>query len=107
MDLSLSQDIFGSLGGQRHSGQIRLDIVNFGNLLNSNWGVSQRIVQNQILTNASADANGRATYRMAVVNGALPTSCVSADDGHCRRLHADDQLPLQLQLSRGAGRRTE
>ncbi len=81
MDLSLSQDIFGSLGGQRHSGQIRLDIVNFGNLLNSDWGVSQRIVQNQILTNASADANGRATYRMAVVNGALPTSSYQPTTG--------------------------
>ena len=81
MDLSLSQDIFGSLGGQRHSGQIRLDIVNFGNLLNSNWGVSQRIVQNQILTNAAADANGRATYRMAVVNGALPTSSYQPTTG--------------------------
>ena len=37
-----------------------LDIVNFGNLLNSNWGVGQRLVQNQILTNGAADAQGRA-----------------------------------------------
>jgi len=81
MDLSVSQDIFGSLGGQRHSGQIRLDIVNFGNLLSSDWGVSQRLVQNQILTNAAPDANGRATYRMAVVNGALPTSSYQSTTG--------------------------
>ena len=55
---------------------------NFGNLLNSNWGVSQRLVQNQILTNASADAaSGRATYRMAVVNGALPTSSFQSTSG--------------------------
>jgi hypothetical protein len=81
MDLSVSQDIFGSFGGGRHSGQIRLDIVNFGNLLNSNWGVSQRLIQNQILTNGTADANGRATYRMAVVNGALPTSSYQSTTG--------------------------
>ena len=74
MDFSVSQDVFHSLSGHRHSGQIRLDVTNFGNLLNSNWGVSQRLVQNQILTNGAADAQGRATYRMAVVNGALPTS---------------------------------
>ncbi len=74
MDLSVSQDIFGSLGGHRHSGQIRLDITNFGNMLNHDWGVSQRIVQNQILTNGGADTQGRATYRMAVVNNALPTT---------------------------------
>ena len=81
MDLSVSQTIFGVLGGQRHSGQIRLDIVNFGNLLNSNWGVSQRLVQNQILTNGAVDAAGRATYRMAVVNGALPTASYQSTSG--------------------------
>ena len=74
MDFSVSQDVFHSLSGHRHSGQIRLDVTNFGNMLNSNWGVSQRLVQNQILTNGAADLQGRATYRMAVVNGALPTS---------------------------------
>jgi hypothetical protein len=82
MDLSVSQTIFGVLGGQRQSGQIRLDIVNFGNLLNSNWGVSQRLVQNQILTNGAVDpATGRATYRMAVVNGALPTTSFQSTSG--------------------------
>jgi hypothetical protein len=74
LDLSLTQDVFGRFAGGRHSGQIRLDVTNFGNLLNSDWGVGQRIVQNQILTNATADAEGRATYRMALVNGGLPTS---------------------------------
>jgi hypothetical protein len=81
IDFSVSQGIFGSFGGARHSGQIRLDIVNFGNLLNSNWGVGQRLVQNQILTNGAADAQGRATYRMAVVNGALPTSSYQSTSG--------------------------
>ena len=42
MDLSLMQDVFHKVGGARHSGQIRLDITNVGNLLNHNWGVSQR-----------------------------------------------------------------
>ena len=74
IDLSVSQDIFHVFGGQKHSGQIRLDITNFGNLLNHNWGVGQRLVQNQILTNPAADAQGRASYRMAVVNNALPTA---------------------------------
>ena len=81
IDFSVSQDIFGSFAGARHSGQIRLDIVNFGNLLNSNWGVGQRLVQNQILTNGAADAQGRATYRMAVVNGELPTSSYQSTSG--------------------------
>jgi hypothetical protein len=80
MDLSIMQDIFRNIGGKRNLGQIRLDINNFGNLLNSNWGVSERTVVSGtqangigILTNPAIDAQGRVTYRMAVVNNQLPT----------------------------------
>ena len=38
-------------------------------------------MQNQILTNAAVDAQGRATYRMAVVNGALPDDVLPVDAG--------------------------
>lgn len=74
MDVSISQDLFKDLGGKRHSAQIRLDVQNFGNLLNKNWGVGQRIIQNQILTNAAADSTGKAAYRMALVSGEFPTT---------------------------------
>jgi len=74
IDLSITQDVFHSIAGARHLGQIRLDITNFGNLLNSNWGVGQRIVNNQILTNPSRDANGGLTYNMQTLNGQLLTT---------------------------------
>ena len=74
IDLSLSQDIFHSIGGRKHSGQIRLDVTNFGNLVNHNWGVGQRLVNNQILTNPGVDAQGRLSYRMQLSNGNLITS---------------------------------
>ena len=77
-DLSISQDLFHSLKGRRHGFQVRADFFNFGNLLNSDWGVGQRPVaasntnnQVQLLTNAALDAEGRATYRLAVVNNEL------------------------------------
>jgi hypothetical protein len=80
MDLSVTQDVFRNFRGQRNALQVRLDIVNFGNLLNSNWGVSQRPVaalntnqQLQILTNPGVDAQGRPTYRLAVANNELIT----------------------------------
>jgi outer membrane receptor protein involved in Fe transport len=83
MDLAISQDIFHSIKGARHSGQIRLDVLNLGNLLNSKWGAGQRPVISSassslnlipLLTNATVNANNTLTYRMALVNNALPTT---------------------------------
>jgi carboxypeptidase family protein len=71
MDVSLQQDIFRSMAGRRHAFQFRVDVLNFGNLLNKNWGVAQRLVNAQPLTNAAGDANGAALYRLRVVNGEL------------------------------------
>jgi hypothetical protein len=81
MDVSIVQDVFKAVRGARHGGQIRLDITNFGNLLNSDWGASQRIRQNQILTNAAADAAGRVNYRLALQNNALITSPYQTNAG--------------------------
>jgi hypothetical protein len=59
---------------------VRLDFLNFGNLLNHQWGVAQRPIaavntnqQLQILTNPGVDTQGRATYRLATVNNQLIT----------------------------------
>jgi hypothetical protein len=73
-DLSIAQDVFHSISGHRHAGQIRLDITNFGNLLNHNWGVGQRVVNTQILVSQGADASGRLTYYMQTLNGNLITN---------------------------------
>ena len=80
-DMSVTQDVFKNIRGRRNSGQIRIDILNVGNMINHNWGVSQRLAQNQILTNGAADAQGRATYRLAVVNGALITKSLQTNAG--------------------------
>jgi len=77
LDFSVTQDVFHSIGGRRHSGQIRLDINNLGNLLNHDWGVGQSPVNSRILTNPVADANGRLSYRMQTVNGANGTELLS------------------------------
>lgn len=80
MDLSITQDVFRNIGGKRNAGQFRIDFTNFGNLLNSNWGVGQRLVVPttqangaQLLTNAAVDAQGRASYRLALASGRLVT----------------------------------
>ncbi len=71
MDLSVTQDVFADFFGQRHGFSIRADILNFGNLLNKNWGVGQRMVNSAPLTNASADASGALQYRLRSISGKL------------------------------------
>jgi hypothetical protein len=62
-DLSVAQDIFRNVFGRRQNLQVRLDIQNVGNLINNDWGISQRVINNQPLVAAGADAAGRPTYR--------------------------------------------
>ena len=73
MDLSVTQDLFTNIRGKRNAFQLRFDVQNFGNLLNSDWGVAQRIIQTRPLSNQGVDAQGRALYRLAVVNNELLT----------------------------------
>ncbi len=72
-DLSFQQEIFTDLARRRNSLEFRMDIVNFGNLLNKHWGVGQRILggNGQLLTNPGVDVLGRSLYRLKVVNGEL------------------------------------
>jgi hypothetical protein len=88
MDLSFMQDIFRNIGGKRNAGQFRIDITNFGNLLNSDWGVIQRFVLPttaangvQLLTGAAADSQNRVSYRLNLVNNQLPTSSFQTGTG--------------------------
>jgi hypothetical protein len=81
VDLSLTQDIFHSIAGHRHSGQIRLDLVNFGNMLNHSWGVGQRLVNNSILTSPSADTAGKLTYNLQNLSGNLITTPLQTSAG--------------------------
>jgi outer membrane receptor for ferrienterochelin and colicin len=70
-DLSIAQELFARVGGKVNRLQVRLDILNFSNLLNKNWGTGQRLVSNQPLTNPSADGNGALRYRLRQINGEL------------------------------------
>jgi outer membrane receptor protein involved in Fe transport len=80
VDLAVSQDFFANVGGRRHMFQLRADILNFGNLLNNDWGVGQRLINNAPLIvptaaqGGAADAQGRAQYRLRTINNELMTT---------------------------------
>ncbi len=64
VDASLTQDLFRDLGGKRNTLQLRIDVLNAGNLINKNWGLGQRLVTNTPLIARGADASGKALYRL-------------------------------------------
>ncbi len=76
-DLSVTQDLFTDIGGKKHSLQFRADILNFSNLINKNWGLSQFLTSSSplVVPNSSAggpiDANGRPRYTLRNIGGQL------------------------------------
>ncbi len=59
LDLGITQDFFIKIAGKKNSFQFRADILNFTNLVNKNWGVSQRATAPAILAvrNAPSPSN--------------------------------------------------
>lgn len=70
-DVKLLQDVFVNVGKHRNTIQLSLDIFNFANLLNPNWGVirTQNTLQPLIPTNQNSLVTGgtvRPTFRLAI-----------------------------------------
>ena len=54
-----------NLGGQRNKLQLRVDVLNAGNLLNKNWGGAQRLVSNTpLVVRPTPAATGIPLYRL-------------------------------------------
>ncbi|MCU0323943.1 MAG: carboxypeptidase regulatory-like domain-containing protein [Spirosomaceae bacterium] len=62
-DLSFIQEFYVKVGGKRNTIQVRADIQNFANLLNSDWGVGQFVSNTTPLVFASVSATGVPQYR--------------------------------------------
>jgi hypothetical protein len=75
IDARLLQDFSVKTGSKRHTLQFSVDMLNFTNFLNSNWGVRQRLVVSNAapLRYASTNAAGIPQFTLNRVNGAYPT----------------------------------
>ena len=81
-DLSIIQEVFANFLGKRNSLQFRADVINFGNLLNKDWGVGERFTWGsnnnvQPLVSRGADANGKVLYRFRNTGNELKTDPLS------------------------------
>jgi hypothetical protein len=79
MDLRILQDLFTDIGSRKNTLQFSLDLLNFGNLLNSDWGIAKGLNNAQnLLVPVNVQQNGPSTFRMNTVteNGqtVLPTT---------------------------------
>ncbi len=70
-DLSVIQEFYGEFIGKKNSLQVRVDILNFTNLLNKQWGVGDNFVTTQPLIFRSIDTEGKPVYRLRSVGGKL------------------------------------
>lgn len=83
LDLSIAHDFTIKVGGKRNGLQFRLDVINFTNMLNPNWGGGQRLTANAPLIFRSVNAQGQPVFRMQQFGGELisqsfqPTANVS------------------------------
>ncbi|MFT3825002.1 MAG: carboxypeptidase regulatory-like domain-containing protein [Chitinophagaceae bacterium] len=74
VDIRIAQDLFANIGGKRNTLQFTLDIFNFGNLLNKNWGIYKTVNTPALLTPRNVSS--------LVAGGTVkPTFSLAADRG--------------------------
>lgn len=74
-DFKLLQDLFTNIGKQRHTLQLSVDILNFGNFIDSEWGIRQELNTGSsfnyaLLRVAGVSASGVPTFTMATTTDA-------------------------------------
>lgn len=75
LDLKLLQDVFVNIGKNKNTFQVSLDILNFANMLNKDWGIRKTLVANgRPLILNGVDANGVPSFRLEQIQGQLITS---------------------------------
>lgn len=64
-DLSVAQEFFIKVGGKRNTIQVRADILNMGNLVNSDWGVGNLFNSDRPISFQKVSADGVPSYKLA------------------------------------------
>jgi hypothetical protein len=82
LDLRILQDILPVSNHRNYGLQFSLEVENFTNMLNSDWGVTRRTNYNNgaiLAVATAATTTTPATYRMNLVSGALPKSSFASN----------------------------
>lgn len=93
-ELAVAQDVYIKIGGKKNAFQVRFDIENFGNMLNSEWGVGNLTTTSNPLTVASTDAEGVPSFRLATQN--INGSTELLRDGFVKAINVNNVWQAQL-----------
>ena len=101
-DFSAAKNFYIPVSGKRNTLQIRLDVLNAGNLINKNWGVGQRLTGSQPIAYAGLAADGKTpTYRFNTEQVSNPNGTSSTfliRDTYVNRNTLGDVYQFQLGL---------
>jgi len=73
-DVRILQDIFTNIGARRNTLQASFDIVNFGNLVNKNWGIQENLNGAESILSRSGAVSAAPNVNMNRVSGELPNT---------------------------------
>ncbi len=68
LDAKLLQDVFTNIGNRRNTLQFSVDVLNFPNLINSQWGTRKQIVTSQPLVFVGYNTTGQPVFRLNSAN---------------------------------------
>lgn len=78
-DLSVTQEFSIKVGGKRNTIQLRADILNAANLINSEWGLGNNFVTDRPLTSAGTTTDGIPKFKLATQKLADGTTVLLRD----------------------------
>jgi hypothetical protein len=80
-DVSFTQEVAQTVGGKPHRVEFRLDILNFTNMFNSDWGRSYSFVSTSPLVSPSVNGAGEAQYRLRNFGPNLMSRTIQRNNG--------------------------
>jgi Carboxypeptidase regulatory-like domain len=81
-DLKFVQDVFTNIGDKRNTLQFSLDVFNFGNLLNKDWGLVQSVNNSSLLTVRNATTSTAFPVAYTANGTQRPIFSLAADRGN-------------------------
>jgi hypothetical protein len=93
LDFTAEQDVYMNVGGNKNTLRFRMDISNFGNLLNNKWGVGN-ITTGQLMSLASGANIADGTYRL--ITQTVKNVPVLVQDSFIKSNNLDNVFAIQL-----------